>query len=497
MNEINDNSKDINKPILNELSLSIEAERRKSNRERLAIGLSMAIGSAAIAGVILTGDASHFEITKSMPFIPLAQQSINSLDGYLAKFGEISFPTVLGGIGLTKIFANKNSKLDFIDKISSKEMISDSARKESRTKKILQKCFAGKIAILAAIGVALASFSVSVGNEVSNGPERPIVALMKEIPGNTLITESSQAQPMLDGQLSSSLINRIEMDAKEKGINAIPFTKNLGEITLSDGKTYNTLEFGFEPNRTSKIYWRVSEGCNNIPVYVDRSARIPVNGNINIDGVNANVVGEINGYSAIGREGVEMSDQAMKDCIEKDINAPDYAIVLDSSAKEAQQILDESNINHEAATVITKNQYLNNSLKFWEGNVKPITNTMALFSALFAFVAMGASMAGRLVRNKRELAAMSASGIKNNVIRASEILRAAKDSVIATISGCSISLLTPFIVNSIEAGFRAGIGLEELAVGAAVGTIGCIGGVIKPLIRIKKNIDVSENTRVS
>ena len=497
MSEINNNSPNLNKPILDGLGASIEGEQRKSNRERLAIGVAMAIGATAVAGSIFTGDASHFEITKSMPFNPLAQQFMNSLDGYLAKFGEVSFPTVLAGIGLTKIFANKNSKLDFIDKISSKEMVSESVHKESFLKKVLQNSFAGRAAILAAIGVTLASFSVSVGNEVTNGPERPIVALMDKIPGDTLITESAQAQPMLDGQLSSSLVGRIEENAQSKGINAVAFTKNLGEITLKNGETYNTLEFGFETPKTSKIYWTVTDGCTNIPVYVDRAARIPLNSNISIDGVSAIATGEINGFSAIGREGVEMSDQVMKDCIQKNINAPDYAVVLDTSPNEAKQILDESNTNHEAATIITKSQYLKNSLKFWEGNVKPITNTLALFSGLFAFVAMGASMAGRLTRNKRELAAMSASGINNGVIRASEILRAAKDSVIATIVGGSISLVTPFIVNSLEAGFKAGIGLEELAVGAAVGTIGCIGGVIKPLIRIKKNIDVTENTRVS
>ena len=202
---------EVNRFEIDAVANSIDQEESRSNRERVLIGSGMVLGGLALTAAIVSGDASHFEITKSMPFIAEAQQAVDSVDNLLAKFGEVAFPTVLASVGISKLLASKSSKFKYADTISSREMVSDHTKSsEFFGRKVLRKLFAGKIAVLASIGVALGSFSASIGNEVSNGPQRPIEkALSQIVPGNELIVQDQSAQPMLDGGISMGLVNRV------------------------------------------------------------------------------------------------------------------------------------------------------------------------------------------------------------------------------------------------------------------------------------------------
>jgi len=488
-------SHDNRKPCANNLIESLKNQDHIHNRERQIIGTSMILGAIAIGASIITGYASHIDITRSMPYLVLAQHDINTIDIILAKIGEVSFPLTLAALGVAKLKASSNPLFNHVDALSSKEMATDS-NKPKRFGTILQKLFAGKLPIVAAIGVSLGSFSASVGHEVSNGPERPIrAALTKLLPGKILVVQDSAEQPMLDGSITQSLSEKIITIAHSDHIQSASFTKYLGTLTTS-GPPLSTLEFGITVPHKSPLYWVKELGCRNIPVGIDRSARIRKGSDIDIDGVNAIVTSETSGMSAIGRTGVVMSEQAMRDCIEKEPNGPVYAVGIDTSLSNGKKILQQATGDARSPTVITKDHFIQNSLNFWEANVKPITNTMAVFSGLFALVAMSGAITGRLVRNKRELASMSAAGMKTSVIRGTEIMRAAKDSIVATVFGGIISLITPFIVNSLESGFKAGITLQDLGVGAAIGTIGCFGGIMKSMHKPHKIINVPENTRV-
>lgn len=482
-----------------QLQQFIEDDERISNRNSRVVGIGMIAGAAAVGLSLMSGDLSHLAVSHSMPFIETVQKTINGVDGDLALFGEVAFPITLGTIGFSKFFSRNSRRLQYMDEISSKEMSNEGKNKNHPLRRFLERTFAGKVAVLAAVGVALGSFSSSVGNEVSNGPQRPIVqALNKLAPGDALIVQDSAEEPMLDGQISNQLTTSIMNNAKSSGITASILTKNLGNITVpNSGKSYSTLEFGTEIANSSDIFWSVSSSCNNIPIEVDNSSSIKKGTEVKIDGVNARVVNTLDGFSAIGRIGVVMSEEAMRTCIQKDENAPVYGVVINGSVEEARKVLNSSNLSGESATVISKEQYIQNSFNFWESNVKPITNTMAVFSGLFAFMAMSGAMTSRMIRNRREIAAMSASGVKSSVIKGAEIMRAAKDSVVATTVGWSIALLTPFIVNTTELGFKASIGIKDLGVGAAIGVIGCVGGVLNGLRKSSKLLDVNENTRVS
>ena len=240
---------------IDKVSQDIDHETRRSNIERNLIGSGMVVGALALGAAIISGDAAHLEITKSMPFIAEAQQAVDSVDNVLFRFGEVAFPAVLGTVGISKLLASRYPKFDYADTISSREMVSDHNQSSERFgRKVLRKVFAGKIAVLASIGVALGSFSASIGNEVSNGPQRPIeYALNNIVPGNELIVQDQSAQPMLDGGISMNLANRIQtLDQKLYHSSAEILTKNLGNIRTSKS-SYSTLEFGTQVPRSSRI----------------------------------------------------------------------------------------------------------------------------------------------------------------------------------------------------------------------------------------------------
>ncbi len=333
----------------NSLIESLRVQDQIDSRERRIIGTSMVLGAMAVGASIITGQASHLDITRNMPYLVSVQHAINKVDIILAKFGEVSFPLTLAALGLAKLKASVNPQFEHADALSSKEMVTDS-NKSKRSGTILQKLFAGKIPVVAAIGVSLGSFSASVGHEVSNGPERPIrTALTKLVPGNVLVVQDSAEQPMLDGSITQDLSEKIIAIAHRDNIQSSSFTKYLGTLTTS-GQSLSTLEFGIAASNKSPLYWNSGLGCKNISVGIDRSAGIEKGSEINIDGVNAVVTSEISGMSAIGRVGVVMSEQAMNDCIEKEPNGSVYAVGMNTSLSKGKKILEQAEQNPQSAT---------------------------------------------------------------------------------------------------------------------------------------------------
>jgi uncharacterized membrane protein len=191
-----------------------------------------------------------------------------------------------------------------------------------------------------------------------------------------------------------------------------------------------------------------------------------------------------------------MSQEALESCVNKNDETQSHAVILDTDVETANDILDEANISGEDATVISKERYRENSEDFWESNVKPITNTLALVGLMTAAVAMGGNMRSRMLRNRRELAAKLAAGESTKLFAATEMLRSAKDGIVGSTMGVAIAAGLTVPVNALESGMRAGLGVKEVMVGYAVGIIGSMGGTLVHIIRPNKVVDRSQHTRV-
>lgn len=475
----------------------LEQDEQRSNTTRRIVAAGFLVASGAAAWAIGTGQAEHLNFTRSMPFEQELQQAVNSLDGILEGAGEVALPLALGAIGVVKLGASRDTRLYAIDRWSSQEMSSDrTSSHKSLARKGLEATFAGKVPVMAAVGAGLAVFSTAVNTEVSNGPQRPIEKALSELaPGSTMITEYAGAMPMVESDVSRQLTDSVLAQAHESGIGAHLLDEDLGQL-IKGKQTLSELSLGIDIPATSPLNWGTAN-CEQIPVAIDKLAGVKNGESVELNGVNARVVEQITGVSATNRIGVVMDEKAMAACLKKNPEAPVHAIILDTDTATAASLLASANPGHETSAVISKRQYLKNSKDFWVANVKPITNVLAVFSGVFAFAAMGAAMRERLLRNRREWAAKSASGVSDAMIRGTELLRATKDGVVASTVGAGVALVgTPFVVNMLESGFKAGVGLKEVMVGFAVGILGSVSGAARSLIRPQKIINTSENTRV-
>lgn len=470
-------------------------------RIRTAVG-AMFLGGAAVTGaVLMSGTLQEDRFVRTVPYNEQAQEIVNQVDDVLAAGGAIALVGGMMLVGGTKIAARFDHRIKNADKHSSQEATDDgkssnSVQKALRT--VTRSTFAGSIPIVVAAASGLGTLTAAIGTEVTEGPDRPVRALESLAPGAVMITQDAYTNPMQNSVLTSGLVANImkESSEREVPISASPVSLGLGN-TIHNDQTLTSLLVGVPTNQESMLHWE-AKNCTEkpLPVVVDEAAEIAIGSDIEINGVSAEVVGKTESMSAMNRIGIMMSQTALNQCQEKNVQNPSDFIVLDTDLATAQDILSKANSDEETATVITREQYIANNQKFWEANVQPITNTMALLSFAFAGVAMSGSMTARIMRNRRELGAKLAAGYSARRLQFTETLRATKDGILGwSLGTIGVTALAP-AVNMLESGMKVGVGVKEALVGASVGIIGSVGGALIGIARPRKMINPSESTRV-
>ena len=473
---------------------------RSDNRERrirnTVAGLFLAGGAVAAWGVG-SGEASHFKFDRPMPYIETLQRDINNIDNVLETVGIAAFILGVAGIATLKLGAQKDTRLQVIDQWSSRNMSEDRLNpNRSASKRALEATFAGRIPVMTCIGAGLAVFAGSIGSEVSDGPQRPIEkALASFTSGETMIVNYAGAMPMVESNVPRQVADNVVRETTKQGIKASVLDENLGVLTKG-AQQLSDLAIGVQLPQNSPISWNIEKGCKSIPIGIDVGAGIELGQKVEVNGVSAVVAQKIPGISATNRVGVVMEQSAMATCLRGNENAPVHAVIVDAAPEKVQELVNQANVGHVPLAVITKAQYLNNSQKFWESNVKPITSVLALFAGIFASAVAGSKMRESLVRDRREWAAKLVNGNSQAMIRATEFTRVLKDGVLATIIGGGIATFaTPVVVNTLESGFQASVGLKEFAVGSAIAIAGSIAGALKSLVNPKKIIRPEESLR--
>ncbi|HJQ08186.1 MAG TPA: FtsX-like permease family protein [Candidatus Saccharimonadales bacterium] len=472
----------------------LEREYAQEGRRQAMVGTGMVAGAvgASLAIWELSRQGAG-RITASLPFNENIQQIVNGVDDALAPAGAVVLPTAIAIVGGVKLAGAWNSRARFIDRYSSREPNDEGAGLRGRVANFLRR-----IPVVATAGVALGAFTAGIGTEVSEGPQRPIGELNKLVPGHSMVVQYKDVMPMVQSNVNHHLVERVRSKAAERGVRTHIFDFNLGAYEYK-GHGRTDLIAGIETDSSSPIHWTLEQGCTDIPIIMDTSSGIKVNSRFSMNGVSVQAVGEMNDGSAINRIGGIMDVHALQSCLEQqsDGQGAVHAVVLETDTTTTQEIVHEANqgINAPQA-VITKEQYRENNRKFWEANVQPITNVLSLASGAVALIAMSGTMLSRLLRNRRELAAKMAAGFSTTQLRATELVRSAKDGIAAALLGTAIATgITP-AANTLESGFKAGIGLREACIAFALGIGGTVIGGAGRLLRLRKTINPSENTRV-
>jgi hypothetical protein len=464
--------------------------------KRALIGGGFLAAAAASAYGIYQGVQSDERLAVDMPYIQEAQDAVNSVDGIVQTIGEGGLVLALGTIGAVKMSSRWNSTARAIDFASSKEMTNDGNHQPGIARRALQSTFAGNIPVIASVGVALGTFTGAIGTEVSEGPSRPIEAFDQFAPGDAMVVQYEGAMPMVQSNVNNKLAAAVRAEAAKRNVKTTPLSLNLGTMVTPDKQSFSDLAVGLDVPEGSPLDWKPAEGCQMIPVQIDKTAGLHNGDKVNLNGIDAKVVGELEGSSAINRVGIAMDHEAMKECLEQGSNIGDHAIILDTDQATADQILTTANAElHAPAAVITKEEYKHNSEEFWVSNVKPITNILALSAIGAVLMSLGGNLRARLLRKRREWATDFARHISENKMRGVELLRSAKDGVLASVVGVTAATAITPAANSIVAGFHAGVGFKEAMMGAGVGIIGSIGGAAAKLFRPRKTINPKEYTR--
>ncbi|MBC7546237.1 hypothetical protein H7171_00655 [Candidatus Saccharibacteria bacterium] len=471
-----------------------------------ATGALLVAASVGITGTVVSGVGDNLRFDNAMPFIQSLQDFISGVDGSLAIVGGIVLPVALCIEGVVKLGAGTRlggrykGKLATIEDWSSSELNNEKKSSQHASVRlgqtVLKRVVAGRIPVVASAGVFLAAFSTSIGTEVSEGPQRPIEAALTSLtPGDTLITGFDGAMPMVESRITQDLGSRITETATAMGVKTHILDLDLGTID-KDGQTLTNLALATNLPPTSNLSFNYARDCGKkpIPVGVDSTAGMKVGDELKISGFDAQVAQIVEKFSASNRVGVVEDEAAMK-CMKKSELGPVHAVVVDAPLEVGQAILAQANTRGEVAAVITKDRYLQNSKNFWVSNSKPITSVLSLFAGLVSVVAMRSSMRENMVRSRRNWAQKSARKMSDGMIRGTEAMRALKNGIAATFFGSLIAVPTTAVVlNTLESGFQAGVGLKELGVGAAVGIGGSIIGAIKSIIKPQNIIDTARNT---
>lgn len=466
---------------------------RHDARVRFGLGVGACLLAAAAAGAALEAGQGHDgNITHHMPFVATAQRVAENVTPSLEDLGLFVFPAALAGIGAVELAARRNRRLAQIDTLSSTDITDGSHHLKSRVGR------AATVSLIVTTGAgALGGFVGSLSSEISNGPNRPIVAMLGNMaPGaQSMIVENAQAEPMVESSLNPQLVKKVEQVAATDGISATPFDMHLGSYKT---KTTSGTDLTIAVKTVKASPLALGAGCSDIPVLIDTAANVPTGAHIAVDGVPATVEGHITNASATNRITVVTSEQALKECIEQDPNAPDYGILLNANEAQARQILAAANRLLDApAAAIPTEQFIGNSEDFWKNNVEALVGILAMVALGVSGVSMSGATRQRLLQDRKYWGQNLSQGVSENTIRAVELLRAAKVGAKAAVISAPVSLgLTLLGADTVMPGFGAGVGLREAALGAAVTTIGSVGGAAVQLIHPSKTINVREETRV-
>lgn len=457
----------------------------------LAAGATLGVGIAALE----VADNNH-TISQEVPYMPEAQRAVNSIEDGFALYGAVALPIAVVTIGGVKLAARRKPVAGWLDKSSSQEPTNDGTAQPGVVRRALRATLTDKVSAVTIAATTVGAMTAGISAEVAEGPGRPIEALNRAIPGEAMIVPYKDLMPMAQGSIDAQATARMVKAADKHHVAAHPIAMNLGVLQVPGRESATDLVVGMDVPETSPAHWSPNADCIDVPIIIDKAAHVETGTRVVLNGVTARVAGQTEGTSAINRIGITMDRQALQTCLDRSVpgEGTNHAIVIEADVSTAEQIVRDAQLKEQPATVISKDAYLENSKDFWVKNVKPITSVLEGIAGGMAVVALTGSITARLQRNRREYAAKLARGYGTSRIRAAELLRTAKEGVIASAAGGVLAVPATIAVNATELGFRAGVGVHELLVGAGIAMSSVIGGLI-PLSRLRTKLNPTKFTR--
>jgi hypothetical protein len=349
--------------------------------------------------------------------------------------------------------------------------------------------FAGGVGVAALVAL-FAGGSSGVEHEVSNGPLRPVRAVFGLLAqGDTdrhVVVQSPSATFMSDTFLGLDEFDELAAEADAQGAHVVPFIKILPDIDGNSG-----LVIGI-PSALLEQEMGISDAdpdCDSLPAIVDEANGTPVGETVDINGVDAQVVGQISDTTQMNRDVAIMSTENVAACIEGTEDPTAFGAVVSGEGSEdvVQDLMAEANL---PGTIITEERFEANNRSFWRKNGTPIIDLLIFEGAAIGIFAIASAVRAKLQHHVREIGIMVAGGADMAAVRAIEARRALKDATKAMVLSAPLLPVVAATFNAAEFGLKVGVGARELAVGYTVALGAKMAGSLRAIRRFGKDLDL-------
>lgn len=483
-----------------ETSSSSKSETVKSVATAATIGVTTAAGAYVGYKYGFLPDFLDKEISPQPTTIPevvggmvTVNEGLRSAAPFVA-IGAIAtslYFSVSGRMNKKQRTLNKLSKVEY----SGVDEINHSKRADSHSvigKTIEKGTKFRKGRGVAALAILLTSATSGIEHEVSNGPLRPIDAMYTladpTATANTMLLQGEANTFMDDSTIDSIDMGEVVAAAALSDITIIPFNKVL--MNINDK---SALQISFPDEVFSQMSGvTIDANCETVPVIVDETVGAKVGETIDINGVDAQVIGVEDNLAQMNRSIAIVSDTDMRDCLKDGTDASYFgAIVPNANEQQVREFLADNNLQFEFG-VTSEEEFKENNRDFWRANGTPVLLQLIAYIAIFGGFAAAGERKSALQRNAREIGMLNAAGVTMKDIRGIEDRRALRDTLVASIIAAPAMPVLAAAFNAAELGMKVGVGPRELAVGGAV-TLGAkLIASRRAVNNFEKNLDLPQ-----
>lgn len=369
--------------------------------------------------------------------------------------------------------ARFNSKERMLNTLSNAEYsgvddIVDSHDKTSRFSSV-RKMIGGA----AIISATLIMSTSGLEKEISNGPNRPVGALVSLLSDNDpspliLLEESKLDEPSTISLMDSSIVSQKKMSAfikemSDSQASVAPFDKDFMKANGNSAMEFSIPDEIFE--QASGV--QLDQAYAAVPVIVDKGLGVHIGDSVAINDTLTNVVGVESGIAQQNRNIVILSDTDMKEKLRENTNDSYFgAVISGASLEDMSELMNRPEFD--GLSVITREQFLENNKDFWSTNGTPIILILMGTIAILTGSTIAGQRRSALQRNAREIGMLNASGVGMKDIASIERRRAVRNSLYATAVAIPFGVGLNAAFNATVPGLSSAVDARGITVAAAV-----------------------------
>lgn len=317
--------------------------------------------------------------------------------------------------------------------------------------------------LLTTAGVGIIGSLDAVGQEVVEGPSRPIehvIRLLSGVSHASVIVQNQEAmfmnQSFVDGKKLDSLITL----AAKQGIAISKFQTSFMNLEDSHGHDNSALIIAVQED--AKGVPKSPQDCTQpLPVTVDQAANTATGERIKLNGVEAVVEAIDDNNSSMNRIGVLMSQDALA-CITGIRDLPPYGAVFSPRySARVRDLMLQVDLTGQAV-IVDANQLTKMNDAFWARNAAAIFLIAKILTALGLGLGAIGLKQSQLHQYHSEISSMMADGNNENAIAVVESFRALSESLRGAVLGIIPALLLPIIFNMAVIGLDVETGLRNI-----------------------------------